>query len=90
MVSHKNGLPVSAAPTTTVYILPVRTVAPHGVTGPELNRLSGAIRFMELHCQPSRGLTLWVVHIHKGTPRSAISNIQKRITWLQGGRAPTT
>jgi hypothetical protein len=56
-------------------------VALHGITGPELNRLSGAVRLMELHCQAKRGL--WLLHTNKGMARSAISNIQKRITRLQ-------
>jgi hypothetical protein len=51
------------------------------MTGPELNRLSGAVRMMELHRQPKRGL--WLLHTNKGTARSTISNIQKRITRLQ-------
>jgi hypothetical protein len=36
---------------------------------------------MELHSQPKRGL--WLLHTNKGTARSTISNIQKRITRLQ-------
>jgi hypothetical protein len=71
----------SATPSIEVDRLPARTVAPHGVTGPELNRLSGAIRFMELHCQPKRGL--WWLHTNKGTDRPKIAAIQKRITRLQ-------
>jgi hypothetical protein len=51
------------------------------MTGPELNRLSGAVRFMELHRQPKRGL--WLLHTNKRTERTIISNIQKRITRLQ-------
>jgi hypothetical protein len=51
------------------------------MTGPELNRLSGAARFMELHCKPKRGL--WWLHTSKGTARSKIAAIQKRITRLQ-------
>jgi hypothetical protein len=56
-------------------------VAPHGITGAELNRLSDAVQFMALHCQAKRGL--WWLHTHKGTARSIISDIQKRITRLQ-------
>jgi hypothetical protein len=33
-------------------------VATLGITGPELNRLSGAVQFMELHREP-RGCALW-------------------------------
>jgi hypothetical protein len=73
--------PALAAPSIIVDRLPTRTVAPHGMTGPELSRLSGAVRFMELHRQPRRGL--WLLHTNKGTARSTISNIQKRITRLQ-------
>jgi hypothetical protein len=51
------------------------------MTGPELNRLTGAIWFMEQYRQPKRGL--WLLHTNKGTARSTISNIQKRITRLQ-------
>jgi hypothetical protein len=80
-VKGSNGSPVSASPSIAVDRLPPRTVAPHGITGPELNRLSGAVRLMELHCQPKRGL--WLLHTNKGAARSAISNIQKRITRLQ-------
>jgi len=36
---------------------------------------------MELHCRPKRGL--WLLHTNKGTARSTIANIQKRITRLQ-------
>jgi hypothetical protein len=76
-----NGSPVSASPSIAVDRLPARTVALHGMTGPELSRLSGAVRLMELHCQPKRGL--WLLHTNKGTARSSISSIQKRITRLQ-------
>jgi hypothetical protein len=51
------------------------------MTGAELNRLSGAVRFIELHRRPRRGL--WCLHTNKGTPRSTISAIQKRITRFQ-------
>jgi hypothetical protein len=68
-------------PSIEVDRLPTRTVALHGITGPELNRLSGVVRFMELHRQPRRGL--WWLHTNKGTTRTAIANIQKRITRLQ-------
>jgi hypothetical protein len=43
--------------------------------------LSGAVRFMELHCKPKRGL--WWLHTNKGTARSKIAAIQKRTTRLQ-------
>jgi hypothetical protein len=76
-----NGSPVSASPSLVVDRLPIRTVALHGMTGPELNRLSDAIWFMAQYRQPKRGL--WLLHTNKGTPRTSISNIQKRITRLQ-------
>ena len=76
-----NGPPASATPSITVDRLPPRTVAPHGITGPELTRLNGAVQFIRLYRQPKRGL--WCVHTNKGTPRSTISDIQKRITRLQ-------
>src|SRR5262245_4668879 len=76
-----SGPRVSAAPSITVDGLPRRTVAPHGMTGAELNRLNGAVRFIELHRRPRRGL--WCLHTNKGTPRSTVSHIQKRITRLQ-------
>jgi hypothetical protein len=73
--------PALAAPSIIVDRLPARTVAPHGITGAELNRLSDAVRFMQLHCQVGRGL--WWLHTRKGTQRYAIAAIQKRITRLQ-------
>jgi hypothetical protein len=39
------------------------------------------VRFMELYCQPKHGL--WWLHTDKGTQRTAIADIQKRITRLQ-------
>src|SRR5262249_26743298 len=75
-----NASHASASPSIEVDRLPTPTVAPHGMTGSELNRLSGAVRFMELHRKPKRGL--WGVHTNKATPRSIISNIQKRISRL--------
>lgn len=63
--------------------LPARTAATWGITGPELERLSGAIRFMELRCQPSR-ISLWLLTTDKDAARSLIADIWKRITRLQG------
>jgi len=40
------------------------------------------MRFMELHCQLRRS-SLWFLTTDKGTPRSAIADIWKRITRLQ-------
>jgi hypothetical protein len=59
-----------------------RTAAAHGATGPELDRLSGAVRFMEQHCQPRRS-SLWFATTDKGTSRSVVEAIGKRITKLQ-------
>jgi hypothetical protein len=68
-------------PSITVDRLPPRTTAPHGITGPEIERLSGAVRFMTLHCRPRSGL--WLATTNKGAARSAIADIWKRITRLQ-------
>jgi hypothetical protein len=76
-----NASHASASPSIAVDRLPTRTVAPHGMTGAELNRLNGAVRFIELHRRPKRGV--WCLHTNKGTARSIVSNIQKRITRLQ-------
>jgi hypothetical protein len=67
----------------TVDRLQSRTTAPHGITGPELERLSGAVRFMTLYTQPRRR-GLWLATSDKGTERFAIASIWKRITRLQG------
>ena len=61
-----------------------RTVAPHGMTGPEIKRLSGAVRFMGLHCSPRHGIRLWWATTDKRSSRSTIADVQKRITKLQG------
>lgn len=70
-------------PSYVVDSLPARTAASWGMTRQELERCSGAVRFMELHCQPRR-CGLWWVSTNKGTSRSDIDIIQKRITKLQG------
>jgi hypothetical protein len=54
-----------------------------GITGAELERLSGALRFMELHCQQSR-CGLWLLTTNRDALRSLIADIWKRITRLQG------
>jgi hypothetical protein len=59
-----------------------RTVASHGMTAAEIERLSGAVRYMELNCQPRR-TSLWLLTTNNKTPRSAIADIWKRITRLQ-------
>ena len=60
-----------------------RTAATWGITGPELNRLCNAVRFMELHCMRSRA-GLWGATTARATPRDVIADIWKRITRLQG------
>jgi hypothetical protein len=66
-----------------------RTAATWGITGPELNRLCNAVRFMELHCehcehcQRSR-VGLWLATTARATRHDAIADIWKRITRLQG------
>src|SRR5262249_46342834 len=63
-----------------------RTAATWGITGPELNRLGNAVRFMELqceHCERSRA-GLWWATTARATPREAIADIWKRMSRLQG------
>jgi|SRR6516165_485072 len=57
-----------------------RTVASWGVTGSELNRLLGAVRFMQLHCERH----LWWATTDNNTSRPIIHDVWKRITRLQG------
>lgn len=63
--------------------LPTRTVAPHGVTGPELERLSGAGHMMQKHLIKSGFGDLWYLTTDKGLSRDKIAEIQKRISRLQ-------
>jgi hypothetical protein len=58
--------------------LPTRTAAPHGVTGPEISRLRGAVRHMKQYC--SRLSRLWWVTIGKGSSRAIIAKVWKRVT----------
>lgn len=74
--------PSSGSISLTVDRLPTRTAATWGITGAEINRLSGALRFIELYCQPSR-CGLWWLTTNKDTPRYLIADIWKRITRLQ-------
>lgn len=62
---------------------PVRTVKPHGITEGELNRLSGAVQFMELHCRSRGANGLWWVTAARNSDRDTIADLQKRITKLQ-------
>jgi hypothetical protein len=61
---------------------PTRTVAKHGISGLEIERLDSAVRFMQKHCR-SRRARLWWVTVNKGSTRNDIAAIQKRITRLQ-------
>jgi hypothetical protein len=70
-----NSLIVDRLPTA-------RTVQPHGLSGPELDRLAGAVHFMELHCHRGR-CGLWWLTTDRATARVAIADIGKRITRLQ-------
>lgn len=58
-----------------------RTVAPHGLSGAEIRRLSDAMRFMVLHCS-KRG-RLWIAHLNKGSGRAIVADVQKRINKAQ-------
>jgi hypothetical protein len=60
----------------------LRTVAKHGISGAEIERLDGAVRFMQKHC-PSRRARLWWLTVNKDSTRNEIATIQKRITRLQ-------
>ncbi|WP_166298295.1 hypothetical protein [Bradyrhizobium sp. 2S1] len=55
-----------------------RTVAPHGITGAELRRLSGAV-----HQMRKTGGELWWVSAPKGSTRDGIAAVLKRISRLQ-------
>jgi hypothetical protein len=61
---------------------PLRTVAKHGISGPEIERLDGAVRFMQKYCQ-SRRARLWWLTVNKDSTRNEIAAIQKRTTRLQ-------
>ena len=60
-----------------------RTVATWGITGREIERLSGALGFMDLHRRRSR-CGLWLLTTNRDARRSFIADIWKRITRLQG------
>lgn len=81
--THPNeGVAESTASYVVDRLQPGRTVAPHGITGPELDRLNDAVRFMQLHCQKRRS-DLWWLTTNKNTDRDTIAAIWKRITRLQ-------
>ena len=71
-----------ALPTYAVDRAGARTTASYGLTGAEIERISGAVHFMELHCQQRRS-SLWWATTDKGASRSIIAAIWKRITRLQ-------
>jgi hypothetical protein len=66
------------ASTYTVDRPPTRTVALHGVTGPELRRFDGACHQMQRAAR-SQG-ELWWLTSPKGSSRQEIADYQKRIT----------
>jgi len=82
-VSHSELQSINATPSLIVDRLPARTAVTWGITGPEIERSSDAVRFMELYCQP-RYSRLWLATTDRGTSRSLIADIWKRITRLQG------
>jgi hypothetical protein len=57
-----------------------KTTAPHGVTWQEIQRLDGAMHFMEKHCGKGR---LWWATVDKGSSHEFIDQVWKRITNLQ-------
>jgi hypothetical protein len=59
-----------------------RTTAPHGLSGPEVERISGAVHFMHSWCQ-TRHIKLWWLSSEKGSSRELLAKIWKRITRLQ-------
>jgi hypothetical protein len=72
---------VSESPSLIVARLPARTAKKHGISGPEIERFSGSVRFMEKNC-PRKG-QLWWVTLNKGSTREIIADVQKRISKLQ-------
>jgi hypothetical protein len=63
--------------------LPIRTVASHGVTGPELRRLHGACHQMQRTVRSQGKGELWWLTTPKGSSRQAIADYQKRISRAQ-------
>jgi hypothetical protein len=62
------------------------TVAPHGMTGEEIHRLSGAGHWMQKYLRSCPDGELWFLTTAKGASRDAIATIQKRINRLQRER----
>src|SRR5262249_11092826 len=81
--SHSERRSVSRGPSLVVDRLLARTTATWGITGPELERLSGSIRFMESRCRCSQ-VGLWLLTTNRNALRPLIANVWKRITRLQG------
>ena len=86
MVSPPEKGQCNDSPSFIVSRLPTRTARPHGMSGPEINRLNGVVRFMSLRCPRRRG-RLWWASLNKGSSRDLIADVQKRITKLQGQNA---
>jgi hypothetical protein len=82
IVSRSELPSINTTPSLVVDRRPARTAATWGITGPEIERSSGAVRFMELYCRPRYG-RLWLATTDKGTTRSLIADIWKRTTRLQ-------
>jgi len=80
-LSRSEQARISVTQYITVDRLDARTTAPHGITGAELERLSGAVRFLSLHCRPRSAL--WLATTNKSAARTAVADIWKRITKLQ-------
>ena len=87
-LSRSNRARSSDRLSITVERLAARTAAPHGITGPELERLSGVVRFVTLHCRPRRS-ALWLATTNKGAARPAIADVWKRITRQHHGFSRT-
>jgi hypothetical protein len=79
--SHWKGRGVTAS---SYRVDRLRTVAVHGVTGPELQRFDGACHQMQRAAR-SQG-ELWWLTTPKGSSRQEIAAYQKRITREQAAR----
>ena len=63
-----------------------RTIAPHGVTGAEIDRFSGASHLMQRYLRSCSDGELWYLTTAKGASRETVATIQKRINRLQHER----
>ena len=82
-LNPQHKLKCTEGPSYVVDRVPTRTVAPHGITGPEIERLNNAVHFMEGY-----GRLWWVTikpqtEMESGDIRSIVADVQKRITRLQ-------